>query len=409
MDLIINNLRIMIQRFRYVPPLALIAVVLGACGGASTSDADDHDHDDHEPSSIRLLVASDDGVEVLDGASLASLGTIDVESRPGLAAAGDGRHVFALQAEAGVVSVIDAGTWAEDHGDHAHTHTEEPSDLGVSFEGGGAYHAVADDDRAVIWFDEDGSFLDIPHESLVDGDHERFETDDAHHGVAVPWGDGFLTSVSEDETPVGVAMRDADGNETDRFENCSGLHGEAATDDGFVFGCDDGVVVAHDDHVHGIDSPVDGSGTGSLATEPGREVALGSLYHEGDDPVTDLAVYDLAEESSTTADIGTEYSSFGIAGGIGYALGTDGAVHLIDLGSGDVIDSYDVVDPWTPSDDWTDPRPQATADHDHLWISDPRDSSVTVVELETGEVLEETNLDVTPTSLLVVNPEADDH
>lgn len=72
----------------------------------------------------RLAVTYDGGVRVLDAQTLEEVGDIELAGFSRLNPAGDGRHL--LVSTTGGFRVLDTGTWAEAHGDHAHFWTADP-------------------------------------------------------------------------------------------------------------------------------------------------------------------------------------------------------------------------------------------------------------------------------------------
>ena len=391
--------------------MSLVAALAAGCG----SDGNDPDAEAPEAGRTpteaphpRVVVASDDGVEVIDAAKLESLEQISLASRPKLITAGDDRHVFALQYDAKKVGVVDAGSWSDAHGDHSHSYVTEPSLRKTSFDLGTSYHAVSDDERSVVWFDDDGSFVSFDWKGLADDevDETRFETKSPHHGVATPLSNGgFLASIADGDHATGVAVLDEKGKETQRIESCPGLHGEAHVgEDAYAFGCESGVLVVDGGKGTSIASPLEGAGTGTLLGDHDSEIVVGDLYGE-DTPGADsvLALYDVAAAKARAVDLGVEFSSFGRSDGQTAALGTDGALHVIDESSGKVVNTIDVVDPWTTSEDWEVPKPQVVVADGLAYVTDPRDRSLTVYEIGSGEQRAQTTLAEVPTSLVVTN------
>ncbi len=356
----------------------------------------------------RLVVASDSGAEVVAGSDLASLGQFDLASRPKLQVAGDDRHVFVLQSDTAKVGIVDAGSWSVAHGDHSHSYVTDPSLLKTTFDEGTSYHAVSDDERSVVWFDDDASFRSFDWKGLEDDDVDvqSVETGAGHHGVAAPLADGgFLASYAEGEDAAGVLVLDAEGKETARIGGCEGLHGEAhAGDDAYAFGCSDGVLLVDGGEGEKIDSPVDGAGTRSLVGAHDSDVLAGNLTSETDESVTQkIALYDVEKKSATAVDLGTEFASYARDGGQTIVLGTDGALHVVDDATGKVVEKHQVMDPWELTDEYSDPKPQVAAGGGFAWVTDPRDSSIALIELGTGKERTKATLSDVPTSLAVVN------
>ena len=402
--------------------ITLLAVgsTVAACGESDTrrtgADGPAEKNTERESTAAaqpRLVVASDAGVEVVAGSDLAGLGRYELASRPKLQVAGDDRHVFALQSDAGKVGVVDAGSWSVAHGDHSHSYVTDPSLLTTTFDHGTSYHATSDDERSVVWFDDDASFEAFDWKGLEDDDvtSTRFETGVAHHGVAAPTSDGgFVASYAEadGEDAAGVVVLDAKGTETARIDGCAGLHGEAhAGDDAYAFGCSDGVLLVDEGEGTKIASPVDGAGTRSLLGDHDSDVLVGNLTSESDDSVTtQIALYDLAAKTATAVDLGVEFSVFSRDDGQTAVLGTDGMLHVVDEASGKVVEEIEVVEPWTLTDEYTDPKPQVEIGGGFAYVTDPRDRSVAVFELGTGKERTRTTLQDVPTSLALVNSPA---
>ncbi|WP_456696912.1 hypothetical protein [Aeromicrobium sp. P5_D10] len=356
----------------------------------------------------RLVIGSDAGVEIVAGADLKKLDQYDLASRPKLQVAGDGRHVFVLQSDAKKVGVVDAGTWSAAHGDHSHSYVTAPSLLDTDFDRGTSYHAVSDDERSIVWFDDDGSFEAFDWKGLEDDDVsiQRVETGSPHHGVAAPTSDGgFLASYPEGEDAAGVLVLDADGKETGRIDGCEGLHGETHTgEDAYAFGCSDGVLVVDDGKGSKIESPVKGAGTSTLVGDHESDLLVGNLSSEKDaDLAQQIVFYDVEAAKATAVDLGVAYSGFVRADGQTVALGTDGALHVVDEASGKVVEKFDVVKPWELTEEYSDPKPQVAVGGGFAWVTDPRDKSVALFELGTGKERTRVTLDDVPTSLTVVN------
>lgn len=356
----------------------------------------------------RLVIGTDSGAHVLDAENLRSLEGFHLDSRPKLITAGDDRHVFALQYDAGKVGVIDAGSWSTAHGDHHHSYVVDPALRETSFDHGTSYHAVSDEERSVIWYDDDGSFVAFDWAELADDevDTTRLETGSPHHGVAAPTADGgFIASIAEGEHATGVAILDEKGKEQERIESCPGMHGEThVRGDGYAFGCENGMLVVAEGSGVNIGSPVKGAGSGTLVGDHASDIVVGDLYSEkNSDAATRLALYDVSAQKARAVDLGVEYSSFGRFDGKTVAMGTDGALHVIDESTGKISDRNKVVEAWETSENWEDPKPQVAVASGLAYVTDPRDRSIAVYEIGSGEERARATLEEVPTSLVVTN------
>ncbi len=352
------------------------------------------------------MVAYADHVEVFDAATIESLGEVATDSAVYVQMAADGRHVFTLAHQDERIGLLDSGTWTEQHGDHGHSYTLPPTatDLEIDHL---SYHAVSDDERSVIWYDDLGAFGVLEHDELEGGTIEPqvIEFGEPHHGVAVPTADGgFLASVADDGEATGVAVLDAAGEEMRRFETCPGLHGETHVGQtGYAFGCSTGVLVVDGGQARSIAAPVEGAGTGSLASDGESAVVAGTLEAE-DQPelATQLALYDTAAGVATAVDLGAAFSNVVVSQGRAITMGTDGALRAVDLASGAVA-TLPAIAEWEKTDDWQEPRPYVAVEGDTVWITDPFGSAIHTLDLATGE-LETAEVDGEPGRLVVVNP-----
>src|SRR5690625_2263237 len=82
-----------------------------------------------EPSEVsaeapRLALTYDGGIQILDAATLELAHELALDGFNRLNPAGDGQHLL-VSTDSGF-EVLDAGTWAEPHGDHNHYYTASP-------------------------------------------------------------------------------------------------------------------------------------------------------------------------------------------------------------------------------------------------------------------------------------------
>jgi hypothetical protein len=403
-----------VLRRRHAAVLGALALGLAACG-SDTDTTDDAAAAEAEPVEVdhaepRLVVAYDDHVEVFDAESIESLGSFATDSAVYVQTAADGRHVFTLAHQDEKIGLLDSGTWTEAHGDHGHSFTLEPSETALDLDGL-SYHAVSDDERSVIWFDDLGAFGVLEHDELEGGTIEPqiiepgLTTEgEPHHGVAVPTADGgFLATVSVEGEATGVAVLDAAGEEVTRFETCPGLHGETHVGEtGYAFGCGTGVLVVDGGQARSIASPVEGAGTGTLASDHDSAVVAGTLSAEDRPELgTQLALYDTAAGTSTAVELGAAYSNVVVSEGRAIVIGTDGALRVVDLASGAVATVPAIVE-WEKTDDWQEPRPYLAVSGDTVWISDPHAGAIHTLDLATS-ALESVEVDGAPGRLVVVN------
>lgn len=172
----------------------------------------------------RIVVASDQAALVLDANRLSVIDTIPMAARPGLSAAGDGRHVFLTPSGKGMVQILDTGAATAD-ARATQPHIERGVLAGVTpghVVGEHGRTAVFDDGTGVIQVvaDADLSAAALPVRAMAPYP--------AHHGVTVPMAKGFLTSVpaAGSTARIGVARIRENGTVAARWDTCPGLHGE---------------------------------------------------------------------------------------------------------------------------------------------------------------------------------------
>ncbi|GAA1740313.1 hypothetical protein [Aeromicrobium alkaliterrae] len=401
-------------RRRHAAVLGALALGLAACGAdtdtneATEAAAEPVEVDHAEP---RLVVAYEDHVEVFDATTIESKGSIETTSAPYVQTAADGRHVFTLAHNDETIGLIDSGTWTEAHGDHGHSFTLDPSETALELDHL-SYHAVSDDERSVIWYDDLGAFGVLDHDELEGGkvEPQLFEIGEPHHGVAVPTADGgFLATVSADGEATGVAVLDATGAEINRFETCPGLHGESHVGEtGYAFGCGTGILVVDGGQARSIPSPVEGAGTGTLASDHESTVVAGALSAE-DQPelASQLALYDTAAGTSRAVELGAPFSNLVVSEGRAIVIGTDGALRVVDLTTGEVT-TVPAIAEWEKTDDWQEPRPYLAVAGDTVWITDPQAGAIHTLDLATS-ALETVEVDGEPGRLVVVNADHAGH
>ena len=367
----------------------------------------------------RLAVTSESGVAVVDGSTLEVLDDFDAEGFLRVNPAGDGRHFFVSEGES--FRLLDAGTWAEPHGEHNHYYTTEPLLTDITVEGPEPGHVVAHDGIGALFFDGNGEIhtfdlTDLDAEAELDT--EVAETEEAHHGVAVMFGDGsrFETLGDADSQP-GARIVDSAGEETARNEDCPGVHGEAAGANGEVaVGCEDGALVWDGEQFTKIDAGPDFARTGNLFPHADSGIMLGDYREDEETPMTEVALIDVDSGELQTADVGSAYNFRSLARGPeaeALVLAEDGQLHVLDPESGDHIEALQVIDEWTEPDEWQQPRPAIQVIGTIAYVTDPAEQTIIMVDLEEMEVINTSELDFIPNELAAVDGrlagEAEDH
>lgn len=399
------------RRLRGAALLTLSATVLAACGGTDgeTDNAAPAGGDtaaettsapvEQRQATPRLVATYDGGLLVLDAESLETVADLPLDGFNRVNPLGDDRHVAV--STSGGFRILDAGTWGEPHGDHAHHYTADPALTPVTLEAEKPGHVVVHDGLTAFFDDGTGRITVADSADAADPDVERrtLESEHAHHGVAVPAADGTVVSTLGDEdSRVGLYVRDADGAEVARTEDCPGIHGEAAARDALVFGCTDGVVVYSDGEFHKVDAPDAYGRIGNQAGSESSPVVLGDYKVDEDAELerpTRVALVDTEERSLRLVDLPASYSFRSLGRGPegeALVLGTDGRLHVIDPESAEIVRSIDVVDEWTESTEWKDPRPTLYVRGRTAYVTEPSSSRLVAVDLRTGATTAEVTL-----------------
>lgn len=403
--------------------LALPAALLAGCAtdkaspaAPGTSDHDHDDHDEHRESSHgteaatdtpRIALTYDGGVVVLDGTSLEQVADLPVDGFARLNPAGDERHVLVSAGDA--FRVLDLGTWGEAHGNHAHFYTADPAFTQVEVAADHPGHVVHHAGRTVLFNDGSGLVESFDPHDLADGapTTSTYVTPSPHHGVAVELENGnLLVTDGTEDARSSVVVLDSGRHEVARTDACPGVHGEAvAADEAVVLGCEDGVVVHSGGELTKIASPDAYGRIGNQAGSEESPVVLGDYKTDPDadlERTTRVSLVDTASRQITLVETGASYSFRSLGRGPhgeALVLGTDGALRVIDPGTGAITSTIPVTGAWTEPDDWQAPRPTLFVLDHTAYVTDPATKAVHAVDVESGEVYASTTLDVVPNEL----------
>lgn len=199
----------------------------------------------------RVLVAdaTDPIVHVVDLDSGLTLATYRVRSPARLWRGASGRFVYAVQAGAGLISIVDTGIAFTSHGDHEDLSVTRPRLLETTLRGERPVHFNRGSGQVAAFFDGTGGARVVPEADLVRGRARAgfaLESTRPHHGVAKPVTAtrvAMSVPLTEGQSlPDAIELRDRAGAASDRIA-CPRLHGEAASGRFTAFGCADGVAV----------------------------------------------------------------------------------------------------------------------------------------------------------------------
>lgn len=394
-----------------VVALGTSVALLAACSSESSTDAaTDAPTETAAAESVsqatpRIATSYDGGVLILDATTLDTVEDITgIDGFTRLNPAGDGRHVFV--SGSGAFTALDAGTWTEG----SQYYTSTPALTDIKFDATTPGHVVRHDGKTVLFDDGTGKVEVFESAALLEGtkpEAESYTTPEAHHGVAVELSDGsLLTTVGNEDERTGIVVLDADRNEIARNEDCPGVHGEAvAANETVVVGCQDGLLIYRDGTISKVQSPDAYGRIGNQAGDENSPVLLGDYKTDPDAELerpTRVSLTDTATGELTLVDLGTSYTFRSLGrgpNGEAIVLGTDGALHVIDVNTKAVTKTIPVVGAWEEPVKWQEPRPALFVQDGTAYVSEPATDSVHAVDLASGTISATGQLAHTPNEL----------
>ena len=404
------------------PPPATEAPAAAHEAGAEGDHADD-DHMVAHGEAGRIIVtdAASSYASVIDlGSDLVVQGAFEVAApNARVYSALDGRYAFVLARGPGDaddrIHVFDGGIYSVPHGDHEDLVTgpltrllDVADELPIHYTSVNGWVAVfADSHGHVFLFQEEGLAADR------NGYEPRILEAGPHHGSAVALtGDRFIVSTknpdnAEDPLPVGVEVRDLNDNVIYDASNrsCPGLHGEAHSAPGVLFGCTGGVLLFQQDgdafsHVF-FENPEEMLENARIGTVFGHHEAgtfFATASYRGDqgwnqdglwliNPATGAFIR-LMDESST--------ASFGPEGERFFAFTADGVLHVFKADTGELVTKAGLLGPGAEQ------APAMTFVGHDIVITDPANGLVKRVSLETFTTVAEWDVGGTPASVAYV-------
>lgn len=392
--------------------LSTFLALLAACSSEAGTEAESVEPtaetaaaEPHPAPTPRIATSYDGGVLILDATTLETVEDISgIEGFTRLNPAGDGRHLFV--SSSGAFTALDAGTWT----DSSQSYTSTPTLTDIKFDATTPGHVVRHDGKTVLFDDGTGKVEMFESAALLEGskpEAESYTTPEAHHGVAVALSDGsLLTTIGNEDERTGITVLDADRNEIARNEQCPGVHGEAvAAEETVVVGCQDGLLIYRDGEIRKVQSPDAYGRIGNQAGDENSPILLGDYKTDPEAEIerpTRVSLTDTISGELTLVDLGTSYTFRSLGrgpAGEAIVLGTDGALHIIDVATKSVTETIPVVDAWEESVKWQEPRPALFVQGGIAYVSDPAGSAVHAVDLATGKVSTSGELAHTPNEL----------
>lgn len=412
---------------RVLTTLAATAAALAVASPAALAAGDGDHHDDlptergarsvHDPRP-RLVVADAavGKVAVVDLTRRKVLTRLKVAAPASLAAAGDGRHVLAGQSSANRVDVIDGGAWSVEHGDHHHHYVRAPRRRAAIL-GPTPIHLVSHGDRFAVFTDGDGigTVQTLANVGRGAKGARRVASGAPHHGVAVPFGTRTLVSLPDAAgAPVGVGVANAKGVIGQRFEQCPGLHGEAAVGrNTVVFACADGYlsVSLSGSRVTAAKTAAVADGAGvrrssTLSSAEGLPYVIGNLGNRAFVRVLPKT------GPANVIDLDADHGAFVLDGDSRSLLTVtvDGNLTQINPATGAVIARVKVSEPFSMAGGFSVPRPQiALGGERRAYVSDPAGRRVVEVATNPLRVTRSITVGGTPLSLVVVGAGEEGH
>ncbi|KQQ21994.1 hypothetical protein ASF48_01795 [Rathayibacter sp. Leaf299] len=382
---------------------ATAALALTACSGSGNAASPTSSA---APSGPRVALTYDGGLLVLDGTTLDLESDIELAGFNRVNSAGDGRTVLVSTEEG--FRVLDTGAGAG-----------EPELTDLVFDAPTPGHVVRHGGKTILFADGTGATTVFDTADLApavaDGElpeSETIESPAAHHGVSIELEDGtLLTTIGDSESRTGVRALDSSREEIGRSEDCPAVHGEgAAADEIAVFGCSNGVLVYDDGAFTKIAAPDAYGRTGNQYVSETSAITIGDYNSDPDAEGVELSSVVLTDTVATTSTVldlpeGVGYTWRGIArtsDDNGLILGTDGALHALDVTTGEITASYPVVAPWSGPIEWQDAHPALVVLGDVAYVTEPATSEIHAVDTATGEILETTSLPGAPIEIAAV-------
>ncbi|MGC5615597.1 zinc metallochaperone AztD [Georgenia sp. Z1491] len=385
-------------------------------GTASESSSDEseseagHDHDDAgaateaAAATPRIALTYDGGIQVLDATTLEVIEDVELEGFNRLNPAGDGRHLYV--STTGGFQLLDAGAWAEPHGDHSHYYTAPPALTEQLVEADMPGHVVPHEGRTALFDDATGEIVVLDSSAVADEDAEgrTYTTPSPHHGVALELTDGSLVvSEGTEDARTGIRVLDEAGEEIAASDECPGVHGEATAEgEVVVIGCEDGALVYSGGEITHVDSPDEYGRIGNQAGSDVSPIVLGDYKTDQDAELERperVSLIDTTTGELSLVDLPSSYSFRSLArgdDGEALVLGTDGNLHVIDPATGELTASHPVVEPWEEPVEWQEPRPALWVHDGTAYVTEPATGSIHAVDILTGEVWNTAELEVTP-------------
>ena len=384
--------------------IAALGLVLAGCAASPPASEPASDTAPAEGQS-RIVLTADGGLFVLDASTLELQAELPIDGFNRVSAAGDASTVLVVNEEG--FRVLDTG--ADD--------SSEPVLTDLVFEAEAAGHVVRHAGRTILYADGTGDTTILDSADLATATDALPETEvvpalAAHHGVSIVLEDNtMLTTIGDENGRSGVRVLDAERAEIARNEECPAVHGEGtAANEVVVFGCENGVLVYADGAFTKLASPDAFGRVGNMYVSEESPIAISDYKSDPDAEGYLLSQVMLVDTAALTSQLvalpeGVEYTWRNIvrfSADEAVILGSDGALHLLDVATGEVTASYPVIDPWQSPVEWQDAHPALAVLDGIAYVTDAANATISAVDLATGEVLATTELPGAPNEMAIV-------
>ncbi|MET3794463.1 zinc metallochaperone AztD [Aquamicrobium terrae] len=371
---------------------AASALALGACLWTGPVLADEDD-----VTAWRLFVSdhAEPVVNVIDALDGDKLDTFQIKGPASLYRTDSGQTVFAVQGGAGAVSVISTGIAFHDHGDHGDIDVDEPELLDATLEGSKPAHFVERQGNVAQWFDGEDKARFFTEKAALEGKPEVREISVVapHHGVAVPFDRHAVVTIPNPEDaskrPIGARLVDVDGKQIGEDVACPGLHGSAGSGSLYALACDTGLLLISQDgdvpeirHLPYSDKLPKGSSSTLIGGK-------GLQYFVGNYGPDRIVLVDPSEQDAfRLVQLPTRRVHFAadpIRSKFVYVITEDGQLHQVDVLKGEIAHSLKLTQPYSMDGHWSDPRPRVTVAADKVFVTDPLNGKIHIVDANTFE------------------------
>lgn len=358
---------------------AMASLTIFACASAPAPHDQDNDHA-HGGAGGRLLVHTLDGTlrvyDADDGDLLAEFVHVVASGPAAVRTNSSGEFGFVITRSTGTVTIVDSGQVLEDHGDHADLLFKEPRLIGSVHSGENPQHFASGFGRSIIYNDGSGTVTVFADDQLRAGVAPSSLRARVDHGAPLMTGEALIVGYG------GVPEIDVFSWEGARLQTLEGgtrLHGQARIGRFIAFGVREGVVLLTRRGEGRYERALvayppqtpEGGHTGTLRAHPLVPHFVGRVGES-------LLTVDPVGGAADLFPIGEEFRLFDFdrSGTHLVVLSRSGRLYDVDPQTMAIRGSIQAV---PPSDE---PLPALTLGNGLVWISDPINGRVVMIDLD---------------------------